>query len=70
MAEDLLTALANVYKGTPIAATAVFTENQAGGNSTTTTENTSSSSSSSTTTTTQSGSNITYYTCPACGYHN
>ena len=70
MTEDLLTALANVYKGTPIAATAVFTENQAGGNSTTTTENTSSSSSSSTTTTTQSGSNITYYICPACGYHN
>lgn len=69
MTEDLLTALANVYKDTPIAATAVFTENQAGGNSTTT-ENTSSSSSSSTTTTTQSGSNITYYICPACGYHN
>lgn len=35
-----------------------------------TTSSESTSTSSTTTTTTQSGSNIPYYTCPACGYHN
>lgn len=67
MTEDLLTALAKAYAdngNSPVVATASYTDNTVGGN--TTTEN----NAASTATTTQSGGNITYYTCPACGYHN
>lgn len=66
MTEDLLAALAKAYaanNNTAVVATASYTDNTADGNSTT--QNNSAS-----TTTTQSGGNITYYTCPACGYHN
>ena len=69
MTEDLLKALAKVYAGTPIAATAVYTEEatSAGG-----TESGSQPAATPAPTAVpqQSGSNITYYTCPACGYHD
>ena len=72
LTDELLTALSNAYtagNNAPIKAHATFTKNSSGGSS-------GSSSSSSTTTNnntpanTQSGPEIEYYTCPACGYHN
>ena len=71
LSEELLTALAKAYgdgtKG-PVMAIAVFTKNASGsgsgssGSTTTTNNNTPAN--------TQSGPEIEYYTCPACGYHN
>lgn len=72
LTDELLTALSDAYtagNNAPIKAHATFTKNSSGGSS-------GSSSSSSTTTNnntpanTQSGPEIEYYTCPACGYHN
>ena len=70
LTNDLMNNLSELYaKGgnKALVATAVYTKNSSGsgsGSTTTTTTN------NNTTTTTQSGPEIKYYTCPACGYHN
>ena len=71
LTNDLMNTLAELYaqnKGQPLTATAVYTKNSSGsgsgssGSTTTTNNNTPAN--------TQSGPEIEYYTCPACGYHN
>lgn len=70
LTSDLMDTLSERYadKGQPLTATAIYTKNSSGsgsgssGSSTTTNNNTPAN--------TQSGPEIEYYTCPACGYHN
>ena len=71
LTEDLLDKLAELYKGEPIVATAVYTQNPAGESGDTNNSETPASTPAPTPAPTPVQDDGTvYYTCPACGYHD
>lgn len=73
LTDELLTALSDAYtagNNAPIKAHATFTKNSSGGGSSGSSSSSSTTTNNNTPANTQSGPEIEYYTCPACGYHN
>ena len=73
LTDELLTVLSNAYtagNNAPIKAHATFTKNSSGGGSSGSGSSSSTTTNNNTPANTQSGPEIEYYTCPACGYHN